>query len=1102
MGWILEPGQSTILHTLSAEGTIREVSGLPAGVSTRPALPADLAAGDELALVASQTPAFGTFTIAFTVVYAGPSGDPGDPGSGELPPGHGHPPPRPRPGPPPLHVQSTLLVRPASSEFTMSAMPPSLTVEQGGASTLDVGIDRTGATYRNPVTVQATADPTLSVDPPSSTLTGRDAVEHALLTVRAAPGARPGGGQRVTASAAGNVSPPGQPVSNRVTSQPVDVTIVLPGDFAVTLTPSTLAVFRDGDKGQVDYLVAFSGSVDNPPRVDVQVEDLPAGVVAQLSLTQPFFTLRAGAGAMTGAFTVRVRASAFFNGALKVHTHPLQLTVVDGYTLALTAAPQTIARNGAAVRATVTVGRGAGFTDPAAVSLALPNGLSASPAAAVVPAGQDSVDFSISASCDVSPGDAVVYAAGGAGFVGSEPSWHLSVVDDFSLSLSQTSIVLVNGGPSQELSAVVDHGQCRPLTLSLSGLPPGVSSVPAALRLAPMATDATFTLTAGDAPPASAQLSVTAASEDRQLSRQAVCGLEVRDPTFGYAFTIESFTIRNTRAWHNDTDVVVASLMLDDRMLPVLIRSVGDVNNGDHPVNLTVNPAVAVARATKLTFSYVILNNGAAGAATAQLQIALNLLADVAGDSINQILVAAGVTGSAVADLLKTLIGLATANCDGIVAIDTFKYTGTELHDLTHSGTASYSPGTLAYPGNLPPGSDAYKRVYESNAGCGSNSDYSVRWSVQRVALAAQPEVTTARRPGAVISRGEPVVVVTDRYGTVWEQRHDRGQGWRGFVNLGMPPGTVAAGAPVASTGLADTGPLEVFVVGAPQTGMDGSTTGQNVFALQEGGDGSPSWVDDRQGPPGDQAAPGASVVAAAGGATIVFVVSDRGQLWERQFSNGWAGWQPLGSPQGTILVPGGLSAVVDAAGQVRVFAIGRNDHVYQLAPSLGPAWRDLGPPPSSAPSGTPSFGATRGFIGGLVLGRDRHVYGLWSSDGDRFSWNDHGAPPGTAGSLVLIGVGPGCPSLIAGETYVGALVVSDSGELSELYRTGDGACHWVSIGPPMGRRNPRVAVSDPSYVGVAMGYRAGFMNGLDGHLYEASASGSGHDWTWTDHGA
>jgi hypothetical protein len=459
----------------------------------------------------------------------------------------------------------------------------------------------------------------------------------------------------------------------------------------------------------------------------------------------------------------------------------------------------------------------------------------------------------------------------------SEPSWHLSVVDDFSLSLSPASIVLLNGGPSQELQAVLDHGQCRPLTVSLSGLPTGVSSVPGALRLAPMATAAAFTLTAPDALPASAQLTVTAATDDGQLSRQAMCSLEVRDPPFGYAFTIQSFTIRNTRAWHNDTDVVVASLMLDDRMLPVFIRSVGDVNNGDHPVNMTLTPAVAIARETKLTFSYVIQNNGAGATATAPLQTALNLLADVAGDSINEILDDASVVGSAVADLLKTLIGLATANCDGIVAIDTFRYTGTDLHDLTHSGTASYSPGALAYPGNLPPESDGYKRVYESNAGCGSNSDYSVRWSVQRIALATQPEVTTERRPGAVISRGEPVLVVTDRYGAVWVQTHDRTQGWLGFVNLGMPPGTVVAGTPAASAGPDGAGPLEVFVVGAPQTAIDGSSTGQNVFALQGGGDGSPAWVDDRQGPPGDQAASDVSVAATAGGATSVFVVSDHG---------------------------------------------------------------------------------------------------------------------------------------------------------------------------------------------------------------------------------
>ena len=440
--------------------------------------------------------------------------------------------------------------------------------------------------------------------------------------------------------------------------------------------------------------------------------------------------------------------------------------------------------------------------------------------------------------------------------------------------------------------------------------------------------------------------------------------------------------------------------------------------------------------------------------------------------------------------------------CDGIVALDTFKYTGTELHDLTHSGTASYSPGTLAYPGNLPPGSDAYKPVYESNAGCGSNSDYSVRWSVQRAALAAQPEVTTARRPGAVISRGEPVVVVTDRYGTVWEQRHDRGQGWRGFVNLGMPPGTVAAGAPVASTGLAGTGPLEVFVVGAPQTGMDGSTTGQNVFALQEGGDGSPSWVDDRQGPPGDQAAPGASAVAAVGGATIVFVVSDRASCG--------SGSSPTGGPGGSRLAhrrarsssrAGCPRSSTRRARPGCLPSAGTTTSISSLRAWARPgatwALRLLAHPPvprRSVPPGASSVGWCSAVTGTCTdSGRARATGSAGTTTAP------HPAPQTAWCSSGWV---PATPASSPARRYVGALVVSDSGELSELYRTGDGAWNWVSIGPPMGRRNPRVAVSDPSYVGVAMGYRGGFMNGLDGHLYEASASGSGHDWTWTDHGA
>jgi hypothetical protein len=577
-------------------------------------------------------------------------------------------------------------------------------------------------------------------------------------------------------------------------------------------------------------------------------------------------------------------------------------------------------------------------------------------------------------------------------------------------------------------------------------------------------------------------------------------GLEVRDPVIGYAFTIENFTIRNTRAPHQDTDVVIASLKVDERMLPVLIKPTGDVNNGDHPLNMTVFPAIAVGRETKLCFSYVILNNGAAAGHGADLQIALNLLADVVGDSINAILDAA-VIGSAVADLLKILIGLGTANCDGIVAIDTFRFTGADLHNFTQAGTVSYSPDEQRYPGNLPLTSDAYKRIYESNAGCGSNSDYSVRWHVRRAALADSPEVTTDRSAGAVISAGEPMVVVTDRYGTVWAQKHDSSHGWLGFRNLGLPPGTVAAGrAPVVLGGSNGTGAVDVFVVGAPQTGADANTTGQTVFALRESSGGTWTWIGDHMSPPGDQAAPDPSVVAAPAGPTMAFVIGEHGQLWERQLASDWLEWRPHGSPDGTILVPGWLSAVIDATGLVRVFAIGQNQHVYQLVPSQGPTWHDLGSPRVLPLVGPPSFAATQGFIVGLMHGWGA-VNELSSRDGGQFAWTEHDVPLTSLDDTVVGTETSVRPSLIANHAYVGALVVDHTASLYELYRTDDDRWHWVTIGPAMGRwGRTRVPISNPCYVGVADGYRRGFVNGLDGHLYEASVFGTGHDWTWTDH--
>src|SRR3954469_23999550 len=55
-----------------------------------------------------------------------------------------------------------------------------------------------------------------------------------------------------------------------------------------------------------------------------------------------------------------------------------------------------------------------------------------------------------------------------------------------------------------------------------------------------------------------------------------------------YTFTLNSFQITDTRALHNDTDLVSISVAVGNKA-PITLpaKSMGDVNNGGHQVNLS-----------------------------------------------------------------------------------------------------------------------------------------------------------------------------------------------------------------------------------------------------------------------------------------------------------------------------------------------------------------------------------------------------------------------------------------------------------------------------------------------------------------------------------
>jgi hypothetical protein len=151
----------------------------------------------------------------------------------------------------------------------------------------------------------------------------------------------------------------------------------------------------------------------------------------------------------------------------------------------------------------------------------------------------------------------------------------------------------------------------------------------------------------------------------------------------------------------------------------------GDLNNGNYPVGLEFSN-IRIDEDddnTPILFIYQIVNAGNSQSAIQQrLQTTADTIAGaIAGGSIVLAGPTSGVSlwGLVVAGSIETLNVLyswLTVNCDGPVAVDAVEISGAKLHGLISQG-GRYSE-TRSYPG------------LDSAVGCGSNSQYSVSWSV------------------------------------------------------------------------------------------------------------------------------------------------------------------------------------------------------------------------------------------------------------------------------------------------------------------------------------------------------------------------------------
>jgi hypothetical protein len=191
--------------------------------------------------------------------------------------------------------------------------------------------------------------------------------------------------------------------------------------------------------------------------------------------------------------------------------------------------------------------------------------------------------------------------------------------------------------------------------------------------------------------------------------------------TANYLFDVENVTIRHLRSKNNDTLDLSAGVMVNGTPSDVGNLSLGKLQAGSHAVNFPVL-IDSVAPADRINIAYSGLN---AGHPTDQKTV--SLVTGIIGQ-IWQVVPVYGSLLGKVTDAIGSLINIANPDCDGPVVAGSVPATGTELFQMTHSGSTYRR--TLSFPG------------VDSSAGCGGNSYYEVTYSVTP---------TTQLQPEAVV---------------------------------------------------------------------------------------------------------------------------------------------------------------------------------------------------------------------------------------------------------------------------------------------------------------------------------------------------------------
>lgn len=356
-------------------------------------------------------------------------------------------------------------------------------------------------------------------------------------------------------------------------------------NFTLAAAPSTVSLQSGGSPRALTVTAAPVNGFSTP--VNVSLNGLPTGVTANPSslsvtpgqLAQFMLTASTSAAATSGTM-VTVTAS---SGTLS-HTATAALAIssapVPDFTI--TAAPSAVAlqSGGSASSLTITAAAVNGFTDPVSISLSgLPTGVTATPSTLTVTPGQLG-QFTLTASSSAATTSAAtITVTGAADSLTHTATTALSIspaiIPDFTITAMPASLSMQSGGSVRTLSITAGaiNGFADPVTLSLSGLPAGVTATPSTVSVTP-GQIGQFVLTASSSAATTSGATVTITGSADSLSHTATTALSIVPPVSNASISATGYDFG------------------DDLVGSTLTKSVVTVTNTG-TANITLSPAVS-----------------------------------------------------------------------------------------------------------------------------------------------------------------------------------------------------------------------------------------------------------------------------------------------------------------------------------------------------------------------------------------------------------------------------------------------------------------------------------------------------------------------------